>query len=355
MGFVTASDPLLRAALWIGAGSLVLSCLLVLATLLLRLRLIAQAAHEKRFAEIWQPIFAACIDGVPDHVPMLAREDAALFLRMWLHAEESLRGVAQAHLAELAMRTEADRFAVDFLSSGDPAKELLALVALGHLRVRGAVPLARTLLQARSSALSIAAAQALLRIDPIREMRLIIATAAERSDWPTARIVSMLKEADPVLAGEALASAIKREIPPGGGEALVPLLRLLPAASPESVSGVVRRALKAEVPPEAVSAALDALWMPEDVNLARLRTADEAWFVRIAAAKAVGRLGSAEDTDLLIRMLADPNWWVRYRAARALARLPGVSRETLERLRDAADDRYAVDMLQHVISEQAPA
>ena len=91
LGFAIGSDPLLAAAVWTGGGALTLSAGLLVMILLLRLRLIARLARERRFAERWRPVFAACAVGVPEYVPPLAPEDGPLFLALWLRAQESLR------------------------------------------------------------------------------------------------------------------------------------------------------------------------------------------------------------------------------------------------------------------------
>ncbi|MGB3935795.1 MAG: HEAT repeat domain-containing protein, partial [Burkholderiales bacterium] len=107
--------------------------------------------------------------------------------------------------------------------------------------------------------------------------------------------------------------------------------------------------------PEVSAAALDALWHPEDADLARARLQHARWQVRLAAVKALGRFGTAADRSALERMLGDPSWWVRYRAAQALARLPGMDRAALGALRAAQQDPFAADVLGQVLSEMGPA
>jgi HEAT repeat protein len=117
----------------------------------------------------------------------------------------------------------------------------------------------------------------------------------------------------------------------------------------------VRAALRDIDQPDVTAAALDALWHPEDADLARARLRHEAWHVRLAAVKALGRFGVGPDRAALEERLADANWWVRYRAAQALARLPGMDRAALVALRAAQQDRFAADMLGQVLSETEAA
>lgn len=70
------------------------------------------------------------------------------------------------------------------------------------------------------------------------------------------------------------------------------------------------------------------------------------------ASRILGRSGEQSDVDRLRRLLNDPQWWVRYRAARSLAALPFLNRPQLEQFAAEAADRFARDMLQHVLAEQ---
>ncbi len=328
MDYATGSDPLLAAAVRIGAGALVVSIALLFAILWLRLRLIARLAHERRFAARWQPLFAACAVEIPEALPELAPADGPLFLSHWLRAQESLRGDAQQNLNALAARAGADRLAVGYLASGSARLEMLALVAAGHLRLTGIWPLAESLAAHAPPVIALTAAQALLRIDSVRALPRVLVLAA--------------------------AIDAEREAAPQG-PGLPRLLRLLGAVAAEAARPAVRAALEGVDRPDVAAAALDTLWNPEDAPLARARLAHAEWYVRLAAVKALGRVGAAGDRDALEDRLSDENWWVRYRAAQALARLPGVSREALAALRAASTDRYAADMLGQVLAEMEGA
>jgi HEAT repeat protein len=356
LDYATGSDPLLAAVARVGAGALLFSLVLLGAIFWLRLRLVARLARERRFTERWQPLLAAWAAGADPAPPPLAPEDMPLFLALWLRAQESLRGESQASLNALAARCGADRAAVRDLASGDARRSLQALVAAGHLRLAGVWPLAEALAASAPPVISLAAAQALLRIDARRALARVLALAAGREDWPVGRVGAILRECDVNLAGPALAAAIEAELaeaPRGPG--LARLLRLLGSVAAESARPAVRAVLAQSDRPEVVGAALDTLWSPEDAAEARERLAHPEGYVRLAAVKALGRVGGMDDRAALEGRLSDPSWWVRYRAAQALARLPGMSRAALEALRAAATDRYAADMLAQVLSETEAA
>jgi hypothetical protein len=62
-------------------------------------------------------------------------------------------------------------------------------------------------------------------------------------------------------------------------------------------------------------------------------------------------IGRGEE-HILIAMLSDDVWWVRFRAAQSLARLPFLSNEELWRLRSMLNDRFAKDILDHVVADE---
>lgn len=351
MAFATGSDPLILAVIWTGTGALGLALAMLLAIALLRVRLLMRLAHQRRFAARWQPLFAACVDGVPEPLPRLAPADGALFLKHWIVAGEAMRGMVQDHLVELAHRAGAARVAVHMLAGGKPQDELVALVALGHLRLPSLAPLAEALLQVPSPVISLEAAHALLRVDAPAHLRRVIAVAGRRPDWPVSRVLAMLQECGGELGG-ALTAALDAERE-AGGKGLPRLLRLLPAAPAEEMRDAVLAVLAQSSSAEVLAAAAETLWHPEDAPHARRLASHPQWFVRLAATKALGRLGTAEDQAQLMGLLSDPSWWVRYRAAQALARLPGMDRGALERLRVLGDDQFAGDMLAQVLAEGA--
>jgi HEAT repeat protein len=82
--------------------------------------------------------------------------------------------------------------------------------------------------------------------------------------------------------------------------------------------------------------------------------ADTEWQVRAQAARALGRLGAVEAIPALAPLLRDPAWWTRRHAAYALAALGDAG---LARLREAATsdpDRYARDIAAEALAGGFP-
>lgn len=356
MGSATASDPLLAAALWTACGALAATALLLSAIAVIRWRLLRRLARERVAAAQWNPLLAQCAEGVPDALPPLRARDAEFFVILWCRAQESLRGEAQEHLREMALRLDAGRHMHRLLRSRKLRLKLLALVALGHMRDRAVMPLLESLIPTAPSLVSLTAAQALMRIDVVVGLPQIVVAAARRDDWPLARVVSMLKECDAELVGPIVAAAIANEArrEPQEGEGLARLLRLHVAAHAETVRYAVLAVLESAPSPEALAAALGALSHPQDAAHARRLVRHDDWIVRLAAVRALGRIGGREDSAALLRALADPAWWVRYRAAQAMLALPGGA-DALRALPAELGDRFAGDIVRQVLAQGGAA
>jgi HEAT repeat protein len=352
LGSGIASEVLLRAVLWIGAGVMAVSIGLLAAVALARLGLVRRLARERIFVTRWEPLLVECVAAVPADVPVLAPRDVVLFLRLWSRMHEAVRGAAQAHLNALARRVGADRVAAGYLGSRNLRKRLIAVLALGQLRASAVQAELESLLADPRPALSLAAAQALLRIDGAGTLRRVLAAASEREDWAPAKLASMLQEADPAQVSAALAGALDGALSDAGAEVQVArLLKLAPTAHGEVLRPAVLRVFERARDPETLAAALATIQHPDDVGLARRHASHADAVVRLHAVKALARLGVHEDVDRLVALLSDPSWWVRYRSAQTLVASPWLSRGELERLRAALTDRFAVDMLGQALAE----
>ncbi|MDW8469377.1 MAG: HEAT repeat domain-containing protein [Burkholderiales bacterium] len=187
-----------------------------------------------------------------------------------------------------------------------------------------------------------------------RHLPQVIERAAEREDWPVARIAAMLRECDRDAVAEALAQALAARLKRASQaeSEIVRLLQLAKVANSALLRPAVCRLLERPAPAQVVAAALAALWHPEDAEHARRALGHPEWFVRVAAVRALDRIGGPEDRERLVALLSDSSWWVRYRTAQTLARLPGITRQALEKMLSESSDRFAADMLAQVLSER---
>lgn len=348
------AEPVLQLAWWVGLGAIALSVVIFLAVIVLRLRLFLRQRRERAVIEQWRPLIAQCAERAPDRLPVLQRVDHDLVLRLWNHYHESLRGAASEELNRFAIEAGIDEVARNWLSRSDTRSRLLALVTLGHLRDKTRWHEMRLLAEAPSPVLSLAAARAMLRIEPRTTLTWFLWVAARRTDWPLSRIATVLTELGAELITLPVVVTLE-QLTTGDTpvDELVRLLRLLEVVHAERAAPIVRRILKAAGDERILAGCLRSLQSPDDVALFRSYASHASWIVRVAALRQLARFGTPEDRPLLVERLADHNWWVRYRAAQALLALPGTDRADVEKIRGGLPDRFARDILEHVLAEKS--
>lgn len=341
------SDPWLRAALWVGVVAVLLTLALVCTIVVLRFRLRARERRWTRFVLVWRPaLLAAMLDGsAPGTLPDLRPRDHPLFLRLWAYLQESVRGDAGRFLNETALRLRIDASARVLLVRGSRTDKLQAILAAGYLRDADAWDTLVGLARGRDSLLSVHAARALVRINPLRAANGLMPLLVTRTDWDIARVAAFLGEARQafwLLMAKVLPLLQPHELP--RALLLAEALRLqLPDAT-------LARLLQPGQPAAVVQAALrlaDSLGLADDVR--RCLAHPDAG-VREQAALRMARLAGASDVPVLAALLGDPQWPVRMAAARSLAGLPFLATSELAALGDGLPD--AAPLLRHVAAER---
>jgi HEAT repeat protein len=346
--FVTDSDPLLRFAFWAGLIALSLAVALIAYILVLRLRHALRMRHEARFVARWRPRLLEAIDTVPAQLPAVKRADWFAFLALWNHFQESLRGAARHRLKAVALKLRMDLAARDLLGRDKVRDRLMAVVTLGHLGDHESWSVLERLARSEHALLSLAAARALLLIDPVRALNALLPDFTERPDWPLARLDAMLTEVGAANVSAPLAAAVDSATP----SQLPRLIALLDSAHGRAARPKIREFVRTSLDPEVLIACLKSRHLPPDRALIMPCTRHASWQVRTQAASAMARAAQPGDEKVLTEMLADPVWWVRYRAAQALAALPFLTRDDLWRLRFVVTDKFAQNMLDQVVAER---
>jgi HEAT repeat protein len=258
---------------------------------------------------------------------------------------QSVRGEASAGLNRVGLALGCADMAHDLLRSGQRARQLLAILALGHLRDRKAWD---GLLRASASAdpaTSVHALWALVQIDPAQAARELAPLLLRRDDWALSQVAKILQDAHPHWTPVLVAA--------------------LPQLPPERIPGALRllEGLRATVPApllhgllrhDAVDVLIAVLRMaavPDMLDLVRSHLGHADWRVRLQAARALGRIGDASDVPRLQGMLGDSQWWVRYRAAQALADMPFLTGADIQAVCEGAD-RFGADMMRQVLAEK---
>ena len=348
----SSSDLGVSVALGVSAAALASAVLLLVTIATLRALRRWHVWHLARREGAWrEALHVAMDDPSAARLPAISALDRADFLALWNRIQESVRGVAADNLGQLLRTHGLDTRALGMLRHGTLRQRLIAITALGHLREERAWNDLATMAHEPGPVTSFAAARALLRIDARRALENLGTAIATREDWPLARIGTLFQELGPAVVTPAL-MGLMRAPPAGGIERLVRLARF---GHRPMVAPIVREWLSEGTDPAVIAAALDYVEDEEDVPWARGAARHVEWRVRMAAARALGRVGDSRQLAALLELLRDPVWWVRYHAAQSLVRLHGLTPHELESLRQKARDAYAADMLGQALAERGRA
>ena len=348
MDLFSASDPFIRFAAGVAAGAGILIILLVLQIIVLRELREARERGRREFLQRWRPLVYEAMAGSPVEWPKIARRDTETFLWFWNQLQETVRGDAKETLTHVAAQLDVDRMALRRLSSLSVARRLLAIVTLGNMRDPKYWHLVVPLTQDPHPPVSLAAAQALIRIDGRRAVRELMPLFAQRADWPATRALALLEQVDAAV----VTKAIEKALPGSDDAAALRLIEFVTAADAVALQPVMVQRLRHSRDPQMWADVLRHLHDPSHLDIVRRSCAHKVWFVRVQATNALGRMGGPEDVARLVQLLGDEQWWVRYRAAEALLKLPFLSRDALHaRVAEAGPDALA--MLDKVAAREA--
>ncbi len=324
----------------VGSTALLLACIV----LLMRVFLILRTRRQARCLATWEPILLeATQSGPPAILPRLAGADVMTFFNIWNHLQESVIGTASDGLNDVARRVGIPARAARRLRYGNLRERLTAIVTLGQLRERSVwAPLCSYSREADVS-LSLAAARALVHIDPPAAVKHLIPLVLARADWPAARVATLLVALGPDLVSAPLAAAALAAPP----EHAPRLIRYLDVIHAETAIPAVRRIIRLTDELEVITACLRILEDPQDLEIVRRFCEDPRWQVRVQAASALGRIGLPEDVPLLRRLVSDSEWWVRHRAAQALVAILAAEPAALDQLEATHYNEFA----RHALSQ----
>jgi HEAT repeat protein len=336
-------------AAFLAAGAFTLAIALLVAGAATRALRAARATRLAALEARWrESLQQAATDPGDAGLPEIRRRELPDFIALWSRFHEQLRGEPADRLAALLTRHGIEDRLLRMLHRRSPRMRLIAIAALGRLRAPRAWARLEKLAHDRSAITSFAAARALLRIDPRRGLDALTSSIPERRDWPLARLGTIFEELGAPTVTPALLTMLLRRPRPG----LDRVVRLARFGQRERISTLVRGWLGSNTDPEVLVAGLDYIDDRSDLPWAHGAIANEEWRVRMAAARALGRVGGRDELAPLLEVLRDPVWWVRYHAAQALTRLQGLEPFELETLREGARDAFAADMLGQALAER---
>lgn len=344
-------DDSVRLAFWIGAVSTLATLMLLAGIVWMRVLLLAQRRRRDAFVRGWQPVLVATVSGDQVPRPVLHPSEINNFLMLWVRMQKTVRGLASERLKLLLMELGLEDQILRVLQRGRRDERLLCITASGYLGSGRALPHLERLLQHPLAAISITAANAMIRVDVHRAAELVIPLMVQHRDWTVDRAAVMLQDAESAFV-EAFIEQVTRDEQHSQPQVLR-FMRILAAVHLNRALPFVRHILQASDKPELVATALTLVRLPADLDLVRQRAADTHWFVQVQALTVLGRMGEVQDVSLLVAHLRSPHWWVRYRAATSLLQLPFLSRAEFETLRGQQEDPFARDILTQALAEHS--
>ncbi len=349
--FRSSFDSTATVALWLIAGVVATTVVLFLYTMGLRTATILSNRRRRAFLGVWRDVFAAAaLSGEAARkqaLPRLSRADRTDLLEEWNRTRSIVAGTAVDNLIVLAQRVGIPDLAADLLHRRRVQSLIMAVQTFGHLRESSRFDEIRELLDHSNTALSITAATSLVEIDPAAGIALVVPRIHERRDWPKNKISILLREAGSELISEPMYRAIRS----AANDDATYLLQFAPLMESDVRDALVEDLIRESNDPGVLTAALKLVSGFRGVPRIAALTQHDAWFVRMQAAKVLGRVGQEEHLSLLEALLDDPEWWVRYRAAQSITSLPFLGPNQLRQVRQRQKDRYAFDILQQSMAE----
>ncbi|MDH4049489.1 MAG: HEAT repeat domain-containing protein [Gammaproteobacteria bacterium] len=349
--FRSEFDASATVAIWSIAAVLTTTVALFVYTLGLRLTTIVGTRRRARTVRQWRSILASAVLSADAagtlKLPIIRANNRTDVMEEWNRLRDTVGGDAADNLILLGQRMGLPAVARKRLRRRRIQSKILALQTLGHLRDAPSRSAIASYVAHPNLALSITAAVALVDIDAETAIETLIPMIAGRRDWPRNRVSLFLRMAGSELISEPMYRAIRS----AKNEDKTYLLQFVHLVEPEVLEALVIDIIRGVDDPSVLSAALKLVRGYSGVPRLAALTRHRSWYVRMQAAKVLGRIGQKEHLSFLESLLRDREWWVRYRAAQAIASLPFMGPNSLRRLRDQQQDHYAADMLQQAMAE----
>jgi hypothetical protein len=349
------SETPVAIAAWSIVVAAVTTFVLIAYTLGLRVATVI-GDHRRRFVIArWRSVFAGAmlsdVDAREVGLPRYSRRQRTDLLEEWNSVRACLDGDAVDNLIVAAQRLNLHKVARRMLSRHRVSTQLLAMETLGNMRDGAEWDRIAGFVRHPNTALSVTAAKALAQIDRRRAAELVVPQVIERADWPPATAARILSVLGPELITQPLCQAILM----ADQETAVHLLRFAGLLRPEALERLVEEVIRTRDEPPVLSAVLQVC--PDQAGAPRITALAQhpVWYVRMQAAKLLGRVGQPRDVPVLERLLADREWWVRYRAAQALVSLPFLGPAGLRALKQRLSDPFAADMMSQAMAEAGTA
>jgi len=341
------SDIIIKAAVTITFVTVMLVVMLLITIVFLRIRLFLNHKKRNQIKSTWNPILAKVAVGQDVSISSLKKAEQYTFLILWNEYFSVVRGDSITNLKLLARKLRINDLAHRMIKSKTLHNKLLGSITLGHMREYSAWDDLILFVQDNISIVAITAVRSLLLIDPRQGIRTVLPLLITEQQWPWPSVAYALKLAGPNNICAPLSEITQRV----NSNAQVRLLRYLEAINCDVITEGVINVLKTTNDPKVASVCLNIVQDVNALELVRGYVNHPIWYLRMHAARALGKIGNEDDIPRLIELLSDSGWWVRYRSAQAIANIVSSNKDTIRNLRDQVNDEFGRDMLNQVIAE----
>lgn len=349
MIFFKTNIFIIKLSIFIGLLFVLISILLFIIIMLKRLYLAKKEKRDTKLLEAWRPILLKNLYQGPTSFKDMPKKNIILFLILWSNMQDILKGPDKEQLNQLARSLHIDHKAFKLLSSRKLSQRLLAISVLGNLRDTKSWPKIYEFSKSSNMTLAISAIHALAKINSEKALHIVISFMVNRQDWPDYKLIVILNEIGATTFSQPLANEILK-LPP---DKQTHLLNMMHFGDGKVVLPLVKQLLSTTSDNEVTATCLTLLSIfgdHRDVPLVQHYLNHEEAFIRIHGVKTLAAIGSAAELYSLEKCLCDRDWWVRYRAAEAIKSLPAVTDEKILEIKNRQSDRFAIDILNYVIS-----
>lgn len=325
MEFATSSDHALNGVLYITLLFFTASAGSLLFCFFMRLHRQHQQKRSERVEAEWRQFcFQALMSDQLDNLPPMNQRDLYDVVEMWLQTFDRIRGADAAKgLIRLGEWLDfADRL-LPLLKSRSMDETLLAIMALGLLKERRALPVIREKLDNPYPLLSLAAMKAFMDIAPEEGLPELM-KRIDTPGWPMGRVRQLLSSAPRQLQTQYLTVAAETLL-----EYQLPhLMELVFALAPSESTEVAKSCLR-RFPDQAllIQTILKHTADPQFLPLARAGCQSAVPELRSESLLALGRLGGTEEQARLMHHLDSDTWLNQQAAARSLITLTHTASE----------------------------
>ena len=356
----SSTDFFWLASVWTGICTAAITLVVLSALFILKAQRQKKIQRDVEFENTWQPLLAQIALGqsLPLQLVALSAGDDWRMLKLWVHAQMLLRGQASEHLRQFGIEFNLRQHALHFLNGTSKAEQILGLLTLGYLQDKASTDLLKPLLHEPSNSVALYAAWAWLNIDSSLAAAPVLAMLQQRPTSDVVQAAALFKPFKNILIAPWTDQfKVLRQQPnsPHREQQTVWLLKMAHTLNFSVDASLLRPLFNEEHSADVYIGAMRLLEHASDLNCIRPFVTHSDWEIRTQVAITLGRLGDAAEFENLQTLACDSQWWVRYRAAQSLINLAGIDRENLIQTVSLWTDRYAKDMVWHVLAEKSIA